>query len=235
MSSPLFLFYKIKKRKEIYLYDFLYGERRRWPIAQLKDLLVSGAARFLNGLNINGDFILAGNLLPAETNKYNLGDSSHRWLQTQTKYLSVGAGDISSTGYEAVISGDLHTTGYSLFDDYVQIGGARPASYKFYVNGNSYFTNYLYIICFWSHCQSIFSYWLFFSFRIQLKKLFNIFQRFFHRNLSDPPKIQHQHHQIPKKHKDKHLYISYRFYHKSKPATVFRHNTFPCLIHNHSA
>ena len=139
MSSPLFLFYKIKERKEIYLYVFLWKERRRWPIAQLKDLLVSGAARFLNGLNINGDFILAGNLLPAETNKYNLGDSNHRWLQTQTKYLSVGAGDISSSGYEAVISGDLHTTGYSLFDDYVQVGGARDNSaYKFYVNGKTH-------------------------------------------------------------------------------------------------
>ena len=103
-------------------------------MAQLKDLLVNGAARFLNGLNINGDLIIAGNLLPAKNEAYNLGDSSHRWRQTQTKYLSVGAGDISSGIYEAVISGDLHTTGYSLFDDYVQIGGTRPSNYKFYVN-----------------------------------------------------------------------------------------------------
>lgn len=114
-------------------------------MAQLKDLLVSGAARFLNGLNVNGDLTIAGNLLPAKNETYNIGDSSHRWRQTQTKYLSVGAGDISSSGYEAVISGDFHTTGYSLFDDYVQIGGTRPASYTLYVNGPSNFTNYLYI------------------------------------------------------------------------------------------
>lgn len=108
-------------------------------MAQLKDLLVSGAARFLNGLNINGDLTIAGNLLPAKNETYNLGDSSHRWRQTQTKYLSVGAGDISGSGYEAVISGDLHTTGYSLFDDYVQVGGARDNSaYKFYVNGKTH-------------------------------------------------------------------------------------------------
>lgn len=108
-------------------------------MAQLKDLLVSGAARFLNGLNVNGDLTIAGNLLPAKNETYNLGDSSHRWRQTQTKYLSVGAGDISSSGYEAVISGDFHTTGYSLFDDYVQVGGARDsAAYKFYVNGKTH-------------------------------------------------------------------------------------------------
>ena len=87
-------------------------------------------------MNINGDLILAGNLLPAQKNTYDIGSSALQWRNIYSNRLSINGGDISS--YRLGVSGDMHITGYSIFDDYVNIGTSGQNTYKLYVNGKTY-------------------------------------------------------------------------------------------------
>ena len=80
-------------------------------MAQLKDLLVSGTVRILNGLNLNGNLTIAGNLIPSVNETYNIGESARKWRQIQTKYLSVGVGDIVSSGYTFRVAGNSELGG----------------------------------------------------------------------------------------------------------------------------
>ena len=84
-------------------------------MAQLRDLLVSGASRFLNGMNINGNIAIGGNILPATTKTYDIGSSSLLWNYIYSDYGKfvdgLGVGISPVTNYAFAVSGKSYFEG----------------------------------------------------------------------------------------------------------------------------
>lgn len=95
-------------------------------MAQLKDLLVSGASRLLNGAAINGNVSIVGTLsqtgdiLPTATGAYKLGDADHKWsyvyasrlIGTADQAVKDNAGNVIDTFYLPRSGGTMTGTTY---------------------------------------------------------------------------------------------------------------------------
>lgn len=66
-------------------------------MAQLKDLLVSGAARFINGIFATGTSTTT-DIEPVVTDTYSLGSPTREWLNVYSKQFTTGADGISFGG-----------------------------------------------------------------------------------------------------------------------------------------